>query len=201
MLERQIMVYYDIFYWGFWPSRFSKGFIRIRPSSGSTPRLVPRTICWCKEVERNVYHRWCIFRAFICRAGRYHGGLEELVGQPNPNLMEQMAWEHIHSQYAKFPFEVDACASALGPGKTFAAHEYEYVVDFPGAKPISIIWVVRKVRFGYPKNQLAEVIALRLYAGPLYVCYNSVKLCTRFICCTSTVGPSICLQMERTRMG
>jgi hypothetical protein len=43
----------------------------------------------------------------------YHGGLEALIGAPNPNIMQQLAYEHTQSWYAKIQFRV----LVLGPQK------------------------------------------------------------------------------------
>jgi hypothetical protein len=105
----------------------------------------------------------------------YHGGLEKLIGQPQLNLQKTMEWEHKESPYALTAFDAPICTSTLGHGKTFAKHEYDYVVSYFG-----VVENAEQGRNGCPLSELlekyaglikkaslqpAEVIALRLYTG------------------------------------
>ena len=56
----------------------------------------------------------------------FHGGLEQFIGQPHPDIMDRMAWEHKGSPYSNTPFQNST------NGTSTAAREYDYVVHFSG---------------------------------------------------------------------
>ena len=105
----------------------------------------------------------------------FHGGLEQFIGQPHPDFMKRMAWEHKDSPYSSMPFENST------NGTSTAAREYDYVVHFSGQPENT-----DKGRNGYSIQKLlaagtetgemirhaelqeAEVIALRLYTGEYF---------------------------------
>jgi hypothetical protein len=107
----------------------------------------------------------------------YHGGLERLIGQPYLNLRERMEWEHTLSPYANAHFWWSF-------GETTAAHEWEYVVDYQGTVEtadkgrngalLADLFAVNATQIEEAGLQDVEVIALRLYTGPIYVWYNNV---------------------------
>ena len=111
----------------------------------------------------------------------YHGGLESLIGAPNPSMLEQMEWEHTRSWYARERF---GCWYL--PDGTTACAEFEYVrgaaveVETPNETrdkghagwllaAFMELPVVAKAGL-----KQAEVLALRLYSGPMYAWYNAV---------------------------
>jgi hypothetical protein len=57
----------------------------------------------------------------------YHAGLEGLIGNPDPNIMEAMLQEHVHSAYSALGFK---CWGVFkDERKTTARAQWEYVVD------------------------------------------------------------------------
>jgi hypothetical protein len=122
----------------------------------------------------------------------YHAGLEGMIGNPDPRVRLIMEEEHKTSQYATKSF------MCWWRGKTTAEEEFDYVVDEetlptdttgmagPG-KPGNGIreagrsgWnldrFVSECHRLYPEAKLTveEIIALRLYTGPMYIWYNHV---------------------------
>ena len=102
----------------------------------------------------------------------FHGGLEQFIGQPHPDIMDRMAWEHKGSPYSNTPFQNST------NGTSTAAREYDYVVHFSGEPEdtdkgrngysIDTLWVhgTKSAEIIYRAGlQKAEVIALRLYTG------------------------------------
>ena len=102
----------------------------------------------------------------------FHGGLEQFIGQPHPDIMDRMAWEHKGSPYSNTPFQNST------NGTSTAAREYDYVVHFSGQPEntdkgrdgysIDTLWVhgTKSAEIIYRAGlQKAEVIALRIYTG------------------------------------
>jgi Leucine-rich repeat (LRR) protein len=114
----------------------------------------------------------------------YHAGLEGLIGPPTPDIEKKMKWEHTESWYASTPF---ACWYLLEA--TTAREEYAYV-NRPALETMTVGNGLRDE--GHPSWTLqhfmeanstlitraglvvAEVMALRLYTGPMYLWYNNV---------------------------
>jgi hypothetical protein len=113
----------------------------------------------------------------------YYDGLEGMIGNPDPRVWEQMEWEHAHSNYGQ------ACFSCWWCGETTARDEFDYVVHQAAKEektPNGLReqghqnWTLQ--RFMHEHRALIEkaglrkeeVVALRLYTGPMYVWYNNV---------------------------
>jgi hypothetical protein len=108
----------------------------------------------------------------------YHGGLEGLIGLPAPDIERKMEWEHTESWYATTNFP---CWYI--PGGTTARQEFEYVKG--AAAEVQCLNGLRDAgRGGWSLSQImdkhtqlikkaglgvAEVMALRLYTGPMYM--------------------------------
>jgi hypothetical protein len=113
----------------------------------------------------------------------YHAGLEGLIGNPDPRVGEMMAWEHANSPYSTKAFVCWWC------GETTAAAEYKYIATQPANEEDTKNgcrergrdgWTLQHFidqcneRFPTAKLTKEEVIALRLYTGPMFVWYNHV---------------------------
>jgi hypothetical protein len=113
----------------------------------------------------------------------YHAGLEGLIGNPDPRVGEMMAWEHASSPYSAKGFVCWWC------GETTAAAEYKYVATQHAHEENTKNGCRERGRDGwtlqrfidqcnelFPTAKLTkeEVIALRLYTGPMFVWYNHV---------------------------
>ena len=124
----------------------------------------------------------------------YHAGLEGLIGLPAPDIERKMEWEHTESWYAQETFD---CSYI--DGGTTANTEYDYV-NSPAIEASCrnglrdanhSCWTLQHFMddnadlIKKAGLQLAEVMALRLYTGPMYLWYNNVL---RF--CKSATGPS-----------
>jgi hypothetical protein len=124
----------------------------------------------------------------------YHAGLEGLIGLPAPDIERKMEWEHTESWYAQEAFDcwyID--------GGTTAKTEYDYV-NSPAIEASCMNGLRDAKHDGWTLQhfmddkadlikkaglQLAEVMALRLYTGPMYLWYNNVL---RF--CKSATDPA-----------
>jgi Leucine-rich repeat (LRR) protein len=110
---------------------------------------------------------------------QYHGGLEALIGNPDPRVGEAMRWEHMESPFGCAEYE------CWWTGKTTACKEYEYVVHGVANESETLNGRRESGNHGRPLQSFVdsteaqaaglkqeEVIALRLYTGPMYVWYN-----------------------------
>ena len=125
----------------------------------------------------------------------YHAGLEGLIGLPSPDIVGKMLWEHTQSWYASISFD---CWYI--PGGTTAAREYSYVDG--SATETSCQnglrdeghngWSIRDIMernmdvIKEAKLQLAEVFALRLYTGPMYLWFVFYSFCVNLSISTRT---------------
>ena len=108
----------------------------------------------------------------------YHAGLEGLIGLPASDVQRKMEWEHTESWYATTNFNcwyVD--------GGTTAKKEFEYVQGTAkeldckngrrdsgrGGWSLEEIMEFNSGLINKAGLQLVEVMALRLYTGPMYI--------------------------------
>jgi hypothetical protein len=119
----------------------------------------------------------------------YHGGLEGLIGTPHPDLETIMRYEHCDSTYAKEEFECSYTGEEGGASLTTACAQYTYVAYEPAKKKRTANGVREQGRDGWKlkdymrensafvkkaKITKVEVLALRLYTGPMYQWYNTL---------------------------
>jgi hypothetical protein len=108
----------------------------------------------------------------------YHGGLESLIGHPSPNFAERMEWEHMDSEYASKEFAADGSLTTAGKEYHYITKEQQRNTG-PGQHPY-VGWVLQTFLdmnaslIQEAGLQICEVIALRLYTGPMYKWYNNV---------------------------
>jgi hypothetical protein len=113
----------------------------------------------------------------------YHGGLEQMIGNPSADFAAKMLWEHTASPYARSGFE---CWGVFDSDhKTTAKSEWHYVVDEAaqengGREEGRDGWRIQdfinnnKELVESADLILWEVVALRLYTGPMYMFYNHI---------------------------
>jgi hypothetical protein len=132
----------------------------------------------------------------------YHGGLEGLIGTPHPDLETIMRYEHCDSTYAKEEFECSYTGEEGGASFTTACAQYKYVA-YESTKEKGTQNGVRELgRDGWTlkdfmrKNSAfvkkakiteVEVLALRLYTGPMYQVGSKCSNRSRFIQILTTI--------------
>jgi hypothetical protein len=113
----------------------------------------------------------------------YHGGLEGMIGNPDPRVAEAVTWEHTKSNESTKSF------TCWWKGETSALVEYDYVANLPATEEDTNNGRREKGRDSWTLSrfmeenhelittaalQKVEVIVLRLYTGPMYVWYNNL---------------------------
>jgi hypothetical protein len=117
--------------------------------------------------------------------GDFYGGLEQLVGPPEPAVLNAMVNEHCHSMRSEEQFSVLVNKKEMW---TTPMQEWKYVmhpdskykttgiadVERDGRPDNTLAFFMRSTKVRRAKLNLEEVIALRLYTGPMYKHYNTV---------------------------
>jgi hypothetical protein len=149
------------------------------------------------EVQEHINSKFTLDGAFVGKFATlddFHKGPEELIGTPNPKIMQGMQAEHCLRGNSQKEFTTGNYNVITTP-----ATEWEFVVEpkegvaYPHTPKDKTLWPIEKKWKGdngrefenlevlMAKKQVTlagllemEVIALRLYTGPMFVLYNAV---------------------------
>jgi len=117
------------------------------------------------------------FTGSFAEVNEFFKGLDGHIGLPSPRVFEMMELEHTASADSKDPF----ITSNYGGTETHPALEWEFVNNpvpskqYPGIlrKPLDLDIFLKHETARQARLEKAEIIALRLFTGPMFMKYNA----------------------------